>query len=209
MKKLILLLIFLLNINTSFADSQNKIEIKYVDQDYNLIETSYVTLPITNELYSDKKFNFTKQEKQIIYNSTKRSDRIIKSKFLSKFYKKDIIKINDEKIPITIGNKKRFNEENKEFINLISDDKTNNLFLYTKNEDIDTDLLNITSFTGNIDGDENKYNLDKITKLDSNSNLNNDIYELDINGKYEDRIIITTLIEDHTPYMYIFKKDTK
>lgn len=209
MKKLILLLIFLLNINTSFADSQDKIEIKYVDQDYNLIETSYVTLPITNELYSDKEFNFTKQEKQIIYNSTKRSDRIIKSKFLSKFYKKDIIKINDEKIPITIGNKKRFNEENKEFINLISDDKTNNLFLYTKNEDIDTNLLNITSFTGNIDGDENKYNLDKITKLDSNSNLNNDIYELDINGKYKDRIIITTLIEDHTPYMYIFKKDTK
>lgn len=209
MKKIILLLILLLNINTSFANSQDKIGITYVDQNYNLIETSYITLPITNELYSDKDFNFTKQEKQIIYNSTKRSDKIIKSKFLSKFYKKDIIKINDEKIPITIGNKKRFNKENKEFINLISDDKNNNLFLYTKNEDIDTDLLNITSFTTNIDGDKNKYNLDKITKLDPNSNLNNDIYELDINDKYKDRIIITTLVEDHIPYMYIFKKNTE
>ncbi len=208
MKKIILLLIFLLNINTSFADSQDKIGITYVDQNYNLIETSYVTLPITNELYSDKDFNFTKQEKQIIYNSTKRSDRIIKSKFLSKFYKKDIIKINDEKIPITIGNKKRFNEENKEFINLISDDKTNNLFLYTKNEDIDTNLLNIINFTANIDGNKNKYDLEKISKLDPDSNINNDIYEQDIDLKYEDRIIITTLIEDHTPYMYIFKKNT-
>ena len=208
MKKLILLLIFLLNINTSFASSQNEIQIQYVDQDYNLIETSYVKLHITNELYSDETFTTNKQEEQIIYNSIKRSDKIINSKFLSIFYKNNIIKIDNEKIPITIGNKKRFDEANKEFINLLSNNK-NNLFLYTKNKDIDQHLLNITKFTATIDNEKNTYDLDEIIKLDSNSNLKNNTHELDIDIKYENRIIITTLLKDHIPYMYIFKKDTE
>lgn len=207
MKKIIILLILLLNINTSFASSQNEVQIQYVDQDYNLIETNYVKLPITNELYSDETFKTNKKERQIIYNSTKRSDKIINSKFLSIFYKNDIIKIDNEKIPITIGNKNRFNEANKEFINLLSNDK-NNLFLYTKNKDIDQYLLNITNFTATIDNEKNKYEIDEIIKLDSNSNLKNDTHELDVDAKYENRIIITTLLDDHTPYMYIFKKET-